>query len=223
MEDNGGKYKMATFSGGCFWCMQPPFDNLPGVVSTTVGYTGGTEKNPSYHDVCYGRTDHIESIEVVYDPDKVSYEQLLDVFWLNIDPTDDGGQFVDRGRHYKTAIFYHDEEQKKIAMTTPVFSTKVGEGKSMSFVVPAEVVAAGVPKATDGNVVVAPRAKGRFAVYRYSGRWTTARENKARATLLAWIKEKELKTVGATETANYNSPMTLPFLRRNEVLVRLKN
>jgi hypothetical protein len=116
-----------------------------------------------------------------------------------------------------------NEEQKKIAMTTPVFSTKVGEGKSMSFVVPAEVVAAGVPKATDGNVVVATRAKGRFAVYRYSGRWTTARENKARATLLAWIKEKELKTVGATETANYNSPMTLPFLRRNEVLVRLKN
>ncbi|HML93939.1 MAG TPA: peptide-methionine (S)-S-oxide reductase MsrA [Thermodesulfobacteriota bacterium] len=115
MEENGGKYKKATFSGGCFWCMQPPFDNLPGVVSTTVGYTGGTEKNPSYHDVCYGRTNHLESIEVVYDPDKVSYEELLDVFWLNIDPTDDGGQFVDRGRHYKTAIFYHDEEQKKTA------------------------------------------------------------------------------------------------------------
>ncbi len=115
MEEKGGKYKTATFSGGCFWCMQPPFDNLPGVVSTTVGYTGGKEKNPSYHDVCYGRTDHLESIEVVYDPDKVSYEQLLDVFWLNIDPTDDGGQFVDRGRHYKTAIFYHDEEQKKTA------------------------------------------------------------------------------------------------------------
>jgi len=86
MEEKSGNYKMATFSGGCFWCMQPPFDNLPGVVSTTVGYTGGKEKNPSYHDVCYGRTDHLESIEVVYDPDKVSYEQLLDVFFQQVTP-----------------------------------------------------------------------------------------------------------------------------------------
>ena len=116
-----------------------------------------------------------------------------------------------------------NEEQKKIAMTTPVFSTKEGKGEVMSFVVPAKVVAAGVPKATDGKVVVSKREKGRFAVYRYSGRWTTARENKARAMLLAWVKEKELKPVGTAETANYNSPMTLPFLRRNEVLVRLKD
>ncbi len=115
MEMTGKNYEKATFSGGCFWCMQPPFDRLDGVISTTVGYTGGKEKNPNYHEVCYGRTGHLESIEVTYDPERISYDQLLDVFWLNIDPTDDGGQFVDRGRHYMTAIFYHNEEQKKTA------------------------------------------------------------------------------------------------------------
>ncbi|GJM15623.1 MAG: peptide methionine sulfoxide reductase MsrA [Thermodesulfobacteriota bacterium] len=111
-EDN---YERATFSGGCFWCMQPPFDNLEGVISTTVGYTGGLEKNPTYDDVCLGRTEHLESVQIVYDPSLISYEKLLDVFWLNVDPTDGGGQFVDRGMHYRTAIFYHSEGQKTIA------------------------------------------------------------------------------------------------------------
>ncbi len=108
-------YERATFSGGCFWCMQPPFDRLEGVISTTVGYTGGLEENPTYDDVCLGRTAHLESVQIVYDPSLISYEKLLDVFWLNVDPTDGGGQFVDRGRHYRTAIFYHTPEQKKIA------------------------------------------------------------------------------------------------------------
>ncbi len=108
-------YEKATFSGGCFWCMQPPFDNLEGVISTTVGYTGGLEKNPTYDDVCLGRTEHLESVQIVYDPSLISYEKLLDVFWLNVDPTDGEGQFVDRGMHYRTAIFYHSEEQKTIA------------------------------------------------------------------------------------------------------------
>ncbi len=115
MSDQGENYEKATFSGGCFWCMQPPFDNLKGVISTTVGYTGGTQQNPTYDDVCRGRTDHLESIEVVYDPSQISYEQLLDVFWLNVDPTDGGGQFVDRGMHYRTAIFYHNGQQRQIA------------------------------------------------------------------------------------------------------------
>ena len=109
------QYETATFSGGCFWCMQPPFDNLEGVVSTTVGYTGGTEKDPNYHQVCHGMTGHLESVQIIFDPDLISYEKLLDVFWLNVDPTDDGGQFIDRGRHYKTAIFYHDEKQRETA------------------------------------------------------------------------------------------------------------
>jgi len=105
----------ATFAGGCFWCMQPPFDKLEGVISTTVGYTGGPEKSPTYKEVSYGKTGHAESIEVIYDPTQVSYDELLDVFWMNINPTDPDGQFVDRGKQYRTGIFYHDEEQKKLA------------------------------------------------------------------------------------------------------------
>jgi peptide-methionine (S)-S-oxide reductase len=105
----------ATFAGGCFWCMQPAFDNVPGVISTTVGYTGGHTKDPSYHEVGSGTTGHAESIEVVYDPKKVGYADLLKVFWRNVDATDGDGQFCDRGDQYRSAIFYHDEEQKGLA------------------------------------------------------------------------------------------------------------
>jgi len=108
-------YEKATFSGGCFWCMQPPFDRLEGVISTTVGFTGGLEKDPTYDDVCLERTAHLESVQIVYDPSLISYEKLLDIFWINVDPTDTGGQFIDRGMHYRTAIFYYTSEQKKIA------------------------------------------------------------------------------------------------------------
>ena len=105
----------ATFAGGCFWCMQPAYDAVPGVVSTTVGYTGGHTKDPSYHEVGSGSTGHAESIQVVFDPAKVSYEKLLDVFWHNVDPTDASGQFCDKGNQYRSAIFYHDDAQKRLA------------------------------------------------------------------------------------------------------------
>ncbi len=105
----------ATFAGGCFWCMEPPFDKLEGVVSTTSGYTGGRLENPTYKQVSSGGTGHIESIQILYDPDKVSYEKLLDVFWRNVDPTDPAGQFCDRGSQYQTAIFYHTDEQRELA------------------------------------------------------------------------------------------------------------
>ena len=121
-EENGAKsqtqdanFETATFAGGCFWCIQPPFDKLEGVVRTTVGYTGGKEKDPTYKQVSYGKTGHAESIEIVYDPKKVTYEEILDVYWMNIDPTDAGGQFVDRGNQYRPAIFYHNEAQRKAA------------------------------------------------------------------------------------------------------------
>jgi methionine-S-sulfoxide reductase len=107
--------KLAAFGGGCFWCMQPPFDATPGVVSTRVGYTGGKAPNPSYEQVCEGTTGHIEAIEVEYDPAKVSYEKLLEVFWHQIDPTTPDGQFADRGTQYLTAVFVHDEDQRKAA------------------------------------------------------------------------------------------------------------
>jgi methionine-S-sulfoxide reductase len=110
------RFEKATFAGGCFWCMEPPFDKLDGVISTTSGYTGGTEKDPTYEQVSAGKTGHLEAIEITYDPAKVSYAQLLDVFWKNVDPTQHNGQFVDVGSQYRTAIFYHTEEQRRLAL-----------------------------------------------------------------------------------------------------------
>jgi peptide-methionine (S)-S-oxide reductase len=106
---------VATFAGGCFWCMEPPFDKLPGVISTTSGYMGGTKRNPTYEEVSTGRTGHTEVVQVAYDPAKVSYEKLLEVFWRNIDPTVKDRQFCDVGSQYRTGIFVHSPEQKRLA------------------------------------------------------------------------------------------------------------
>ncbi|MDA0267812.1 MAG: peptide-methionine (S)-S-oxide reductase MsrA [Cyanobacteria bacterium] len=105
----------ATFAGGCFWCMEHPFDELPGVLDTTSGYTGGTVENPSYYQVSNGDTGHVEAVQVTYDPEQVSYETLLDTFWHNVDPLDGGGQFCDRGSQYQSAIFYHNADQQQLA------------------------------------------------------------------------------------------------------------
>jgi peptide-methionine (S)-S-oxide reductase len=105
----------ATFAGGCFWCMESPFDKLPGVVSVTVGYTGGRLKNPTYEEVSAGGTGHAEAVQILYDPAKVGYEKLLDVFWHNIDPTVTDRQFCDVGSQYRSAIFYHTAEQRRLA------------------------------------------------------------------------------------------------------------
>ncbi len=113
--DARSSLKRAVFAGGCFWCMQPAFDRVPGVISTTVGYTGGDKPSPSYEEVSSGQTGHVEAIEVFYDPVKVSYHKLLDVFWKSIDPTDPGGQFADQGSQYKTAVFFMDEDEKRAA------------------------------------------------------------------------------------------------------------
>ncbi len=105
----------ATFAGGCFWCMEPPFEKLPGVVRVTSGYTGGPEKAPSYAEVSSGRTGHVEAVQVEYDPTAIRYEYLLKVFWRQIDPTDDGGQFADRGKQYRTAIFVGNQQERELA------------------------------------------------------------------------------------------------------------
>jgi len=115
MTEARSQYAEATFAGGCFWCMEPPFVQLDGVVSVTPGYTGGTQKDPGYADVCAGFTHHLEAVRIRFDPTRISYEQLLDVFWRNIDPTDSEGQFADQGDQYRTAIFYHDETQHRLA------------------------------------------------------------------------------------------------------------
>ncbi|MDA8100082.1 MAG: peptide-methionine (S)-S-oxide reductase MsrA [Nitrospiraceae bacterium] len=105
----------ATFAGGCFWCMESPYENLPGVLSVTVGYTGGHKDRPTYEEVSSGETGHAESVQIQFDPAKISYERLLDVFWRNIDPTTKDREFVDVGTQYRTAIFYHSEEQRRLA------------------------------------------------------------------------------------------------------------
>src|SRR4029077_8945453 len=107
--------KIAVFAGGCFWCIQPAFDKAPGVAKTVVGYCGGTEPNPTYELVGSEKTKYRESIEITYDPAKISYDQLLDIYWKQIDPTQSDGQFTDIGRSYRAAIFYADENEKKIA------------------------------------------------------------------------------------------------------------
>jgi peptide methionine sulfoxide reductase msrA/msrB len=105
----------ATFAGGCFWCMEPPFEKLDGVIDVISGYTGGEKENPTYKEVSTGNTGHYEAVQIVYDPHKINYEELLEIFWQQIDPVDYFGQFVDQGPQYRTAIFYHDQKQKELA------------------------------------------------------------------------------------------------------------
>ena len=122
------KTAKATFAGGCFWCMEPPYDKLPGVISTISGYMGGHLKNPTYEQISTGRTGHTEVVQVEYDPSKVSYEKLLQVFWMNIDPTVKNAQFCDHGSQYRSGVFYHDDEQRKF-----VEASKAALNKSKPF------------------------------------------------------------------------------------------
>jgi len=109
------KYELATFAGGCFWCMVAPFEEMPGIVKVVSGYTGGHTANPTYEEVCSETTGHAEAVQITFDPDLFPYEHLLDIFWRQIDPTDAGGQFYDRGSSYRPAIFYHNESQRQKA------------------------------------------------------------------------------------------------------------
>ncbi len=115
MGEESGNIRIATFAGGCFWCVEADIEKVPGVVRVVSGYTGGKKENPNYEEVSSGTTGHVEAVQVYYDPSKITYEELLEVFWRHIDPTDAGGQFVDRGPQYRSIIFYHDEEQRKLA------------------------------------------------------------------------------------------------------------
>ena len=116
----------ATFAGGCFWCTESDFEKLPGAVKVISGYTGGTKENPTYAEVSSGKTGHVEAVQVYYDPTKITYEELLDYFWKHVDPTDAGGQFVDRGSQYRSVIFYHDEDQKRLAEKSKEALSKSG-------------------------------------------------------------------------------------------------
>jgi peptide methionine sulfoxide reductase msrA/msrB len=118
--------RRATFAGGCFWCTEADFEKVDGVVEAISGYTGGPEENPTYEEVSSGETGHAEAVLVIYDPGKVTYQELLDVFWRHVDPTDPGGQFVDRGSQYRTAIFYHHDEQRRLAEESKMELEKSG-------------------------------------------------------------------------------------------------
>ncbi len=136
--NNSKELENATFAGGCFWCMEEVFDPLPGVSSTTSGYMGGHIKNPTYKDVSGGKTGHAEVVRVVYDPKKISFPELLEVFWRNIDPTTDDRQFCDIGRQYRPAIFYHNDQQKRLAHES---KAKLDETKPFSEPILAEITA----------------------------------------------------------------------------------
>lgn len=131
--------QLATFAGGCFWCMEHPFDEMDGVISVTSGYTGGQTKNPTYREICTGTTGHYEAVLISFDASKVSYNQLLDKFWRQIDPTDAGGQFVDRGSQYKPAIFYHNDEQKKTAEAS---AKRIDEAKIFDRLIATDIIPA---------------------------------------------------------------------------------
>lgn len=119
-------YELATFAGGCFWCMVKPFQEYDGVKEVLSGYTGGEKENPTYEEVCTDKTGHFEAVQIKFDPDLINYRTLVDIFWQQIDPTDEGGQFADRGNSYKTAIFYHSEDQRIIAETSKLELQKSG-------------------------------------------------------------------------------------------------
>lgn len=131
---------IATFAGGCFWCMEPPFDKIDGVLATTSGYIGGHKENPTYKEVSAGQTGHAEAIQVRYDPDRVPYEALLAIFWVNIDPTVKDRQFCDWGSQYRTGIFYHDEAQHQAALQ---FLATLNKTKPFSEPIVTEIVSAG--------------------------------------------------------------------------------
>jgi peptide-methionine (S)-S-oxide reductase len=157
---------LATFAGGCFWCMEPPFDKLNGVSATISGYIGGHLANPTYKQVSAGLTGHAEAVQVTYDPAVVSYEQLLEVFWHNVDPLDAGGQFCDRGNQYRTAIFYHSEEQRRQAEASKLALT---HAQALPGDIVTEIVAAGeFYPAEDYHQNYYERNPIRYNYYRFS-------------------------------------------------------
>jgi peptide methionine sulfoxide reductase msrA/msrB len=124
-----GTTQLATFAGGCFWCVEAPFEGIDGVISVVSGYAGGKEKNPTYGEVASGKTSHRESIQITFDPEVISYSELVDIFWQTYDPTDVGGSFYDRGSQYESAVFFHDSEQKKVAEDSKQYLDKSGRFK----------------------------------------------------------------------------------------------
>ncbi len=192
----GEKLEKATFAGGCFWCMEPPFEKLEGVSAVISGYTGGHKTNPTYEEVSAGGTGHLESIQILYDPSKITYSELLDVFWRQIDPTDPNGQFVDRGSQYRSAIFYSNDEQKRLAEKSKETLDK--SGRYDKPIVTEIIKASEFYRAEDYHQDFYKKNPVRYKTYRYfSGR--------DRYTKKIWGDEMESKTL-ENKSEKYNKP-----------------
>src|SRR3990172_11102868 len=189
------KTEKATFAGGCFWCMEPPFEKLDGVTEVISGYTGGKKVNPTYEEVSYGGTGHLESVQIIYDPSKITYSELLDVFWKQIDPTDPNGQFVDRGSQYRSAIFYHNDEQKGFAEKSKEELDK--SGKFRKPVVTEIILASAFYKAEEYHQDYYKKNPVRYKFYRY---------NSGRDKYLEQVWAKEVPMTTATADKTYRKP-----------------
>lgn len=160
------KVEKATFAGGCFWCMEPPFEKLDGVLAVTSGYTGGTKKDPTYGEVSDGSTGHAEAVQILYDPSRVTYEKLLDVFWHNIDPTVKDRQFCDIGNQYRTGIFFHSAEQQRQAEAS---KKRLEDSRQLKQAIVTEMAAAGAfYPAEEYHQDYYKKNPVRYKVYRYN-------------------------------------------------------
>ena len=187
--------RVGTFAGGCFWCTEADFEKLPGVVKVISGYTGGHKENPSYGEVSSSTTGHVEAVQVYYDPAKITYEELLDYFWKHIDPTDSGGQFVDRGSQYRSVIFYHDEEQKRLAERS---KEELGRSGRFSRPISTEILKfTQFYEAEEYHQDYYKKNPLRYKFYRY---------NSGRDQFLEKVWGKEMKTEKTQKSNSYKKP-----------------
>ncbi len=192
----GVDLQRATFAGGCFWCMEPPFEKLDGVNDVISGYTGGHKNNPTYGEVSSGTTGHAEAVEFLYDPSVITYKELLNVFWRQVNPTDPDGQFVDRGSQYRTAIYYHTEEQKRLAEQSKAALGKSGRYKKpvVTEILPAERFY----RAEDYHQDYYKNHSIKYKFYRYNS-------GRDRYLEKVWGDEKKMKNIDRTD-AKYQKP-----------------
>jgi peptide methionine sulfoxide reductase msrA/msrB len=191
-----GNLRTATFAGGCFWCVEADFEKVEGVVEVISGYTGGHNENPTYQEVSAGGTGHVEAVQVTYDPARVSYKRLLDYFWRHVDPTDPGGQFVDRGSQYRTVIFYHDEEQKRLAEES---KRELGESRRFTKPIVTEILPfTKFYRAEDYHQDYYKTHAVRYTYYR----WNSGRDQFLKTV---WGEQKE-KVVSPADNSKYTKP-----------------
>ena len=185
---------IAILAGGCFWCMEHPFEDLPGVTEAISGYTGGKKKNPTYKQVASGQTSHLEAVQIHFDPEKISYADILEVYWRNVNPTDNGGQFVDRGDQYRTGIFYTSEEQKKIAEKSK--NKLIKSGRFQKKIVTPIIEAKPFYKAEEYHQDFFKKSYIRYKIYR-AGSGRDEYINKL------WGKDREYKVSQANQTERF--------------------